>query len=139
MGPERSVSRTQRDLLRLVLDRLVPADDDAPGAEEAIGVDGLLNALASSRYAADRADVMAWIDALDEVINDRTLTADETDDLLRLIDAGHIPRVSAATFGRLVTITAELFYSSPEDQSAERSTPAWSMLGYSPRPSSRHG
>jgi hypothetical protein len=122
-------------LLATVLDRLIPADDGAPGAMEVIGANGFMVALNSPRYAADREAILAWLEQLHQSVGDAPRSPTAWDDLLSRIDAGQEPQVATAPFRRLVTITAELFYGSPAaDSSPDRRTPAWDLLGYSPRP-----
>ena len=128
IGPE------LRALLRLVLDRLIPADERGPGALAVIGDEGISRALATARYATLAEPLGAWLVALREIVGDRTLTAAETDDLLRQIEAGQLPTVPGTTFSALVTLTAELYYGSPAEPDADGLSPAWRMLGYSPRP-----
>ena len=115
---------------RAVLARLIPTDD-APGAIEA-GVDQRLLDQGHGPTFAD------WLTALDAAAGGAFGDLDEStqDAFLQQIEAGEVPSVSASLFEELVSFAAEAFYSNPDDTSPTRTTLAWRMLGYSPRPSS---
>ena len=112
-----------------VLARLIPTDD-APGAIEA-GVDQRLLDQGHGPTFAD------WLIALDAAAGGAfgELDASAQDALLQQIETGEVPSVSASLFAELVSFAAEEFYSNPDDTSPSRTTLAWQMLSYSPRPS----
>ncbi len=114
---------------RAVLARLIPAED-APGALEA-GIDQRLHQQGHALTFA------AWLDALDVVAGGQfpSLEFAAQDALLHQVEAGDYPTVSAAHFAELVSLTAEAFYTNPDDLAPNRTSPAWQMLGYTPRPS----
>lgn len=113
---------------RAVLARLIPPDD-APGALEA-GVDQRLEAQGHAAH------FQAWLHRLDQAAGGHFTELDDgaQDLLLQKIERGDEPAVSATLFAELVSLSAEAFYSNPDDLAPNRTTPAWQMLGYSPRP-----
>jgi hypothetical protein len=115
---------------RAVIARLIPSDD-APGALDA-GVDQVLLAQGHGPIFAD------WLIALNAAtapgLAFPELDESTQDAWLQRVEAGEIPPVSGELFAGLVSLVAEAFYSSPSDTSPDRTTPAWTMLGYVPRP-----
>jgi hypothetical protein len=113
---------------RAVLARLIPTDE-APGALEA-GVDHRLEAQGHAPNFHE------WLLSLDQAAggNFAGLDDDAQDHLLQQVERGNEPAVSGALFTDLVSLTAEAFYSNPDDLTPDRTTPAWQMLGYTPRP-----
>ena len=113
---------------RAVLARLIP-HDDSPGALDA-GVDQRLEKQGHALQFHD------WLLSLDLVAGGNFAQLDPAaqDHLLQQVERGDEPAVSPTIFAELVSLTAEAFYSNPDDLAPDRTTPAWQMLGYAPRP-----
>lgn len=133
-------SERQMMLLRALVDRMIPPDQDAGGWQAGVG-DYLLRQL-----AGDLRDLVntyrVGLDALDAEARRVCgqafdhLPASLQDDLLRKIEAGNVETVwaldPALFFTMVVNHCAEGFYSNPEN-GGNKNQVAWHMIGFEVR------
>ena len=125
------------ETLRAVVDCLIPPDD-FPGAYDA-GVCNYLERLLQTDLADDAELFVAGIEAIDAEALARydapfaVLTPDQQISILQDIEAGAVKRSWPVTpsrlFGMLVNITAEGYYSDPQ-QGGNRGCVSWVMTGF---------
>ena len=125
------------DTLRAVVDCLIPSDD-FPGAYDA-GVCDYINQLFQTDLAGDAEFFRAGIKAVDsEALATYSaafavLTCDQQISILEHIESGALktswPIAAARFFAMLVNITAEGYYSDPQ-QGGNRGRASWVMTGF---------
>jgi len=125
------------DTLRAVVDCLIPSDD-FPGAYDA-GVCDYINQLFQTDLAGDAEFFRAGIKAVDsEALATfsaafAVLTRDQQISILEHIESGALktswPIAAARFFAMLVNITAEGYYSDPQ-QGGNRGRASWVMTGF---------
>ena len=125
------------DTLRAVVDCLIPSDD-FPGAYDA-GVCDYINQLFQTDLAGDAEFFRAGIKAVDsEALATYSapfavLTRDQQISILEHIESGALktswPIAAARFFAMLVNITAEGYYSDPQ-QGGNRGRASWVMTGF---------
>ena len=125
------------DTLRAVVDCLIPPDD-FPGAYDA-GVCDYIDRLFQTDLAGDAEFFRAGIEAVDsEALATYSaafavLTRDQQISILEHIESGALktswPIAAARFFAMLVNITAEGYYSDPQ-QGGNRGCASWVMTGF---------
>jgi hypothetical protein len=118
------------ELLRALLDRLIPADDFAGAV--AAGVDDYVLRMLAGDLAPRLPAVSAGLRDLDSAAAARhgrefaALSASEQDLLLQDMGSG------SAFFNLMVTLAAEGYYADPGN-GGNRDRVSWKMVGYDPR------
>ena len=110
-----------RELLRAVLDGIIPPDQD-PGASD-LGVDDFVLAI----LATDRADAEPLIRAGLQQLGRGFLALDTAQRAARLTEVASTPWFTA-----LAELAAEGYYADPGN-GGNRDARSWAMLGYEPR------
>lgn len=129
-----NLTALEAETLDAVVDRILPSDENGPGAREARAVHYIDRSLAAHN-ARSRESYAAGLQSLHELALQKhnqpfaQLPADLQDDLLMMLSAGDVPGVPASFFSMVRSHTLQGTFSDPY-YGGNHDYTGWDLLGY---------